>query len=377
MSINIRFRIDTSANWTNNNPILLEGEPGFESDNNRMKIGDGQTAWVDLSYVIGPNITPTPTHTPTRTPTQTPTNTRTPTVTPTRTLTSTPTVTNTPTGTVTLTPTNSSTVTPSVTVTRTTTPSVTSTNTRTPTPTNTVTKTPTQTVTPTKGGVTTPTPTPTVTVTSSPTPTITRTLSLTPTTTTTLTATVSPTVTSTPTVTPTVTPSRSLLLFNQTDTIFANGLSPACSAHTAATTTKQKLATIGATFGSVSNTVSINGNRWGIQFKLAVNSGINWNAGTWTWKLNINTSNSNVVLNDVYVCRVNASDSSQSTIGSRTGINTALSSTGILSGTVTGSSQTPSAGDYVNIVFVFSKTGAGTQSFTFIPDQQITSPFTL
>lgn len=48
--LQINFRIDTAANWTTNNPTLLAGEPGYESDTGYLKIGDGTTNWVGLSY---------------------------------------------------------------------------------------------------------------------------------------------------------------------------------------------------------------------------------------------------------------------------------------------------------------------------------------
>lgn len=41
----------TAAIWEKNNPILSRGEPGFEIDTNRLKIGDGVTAWKDLLYI--------------------------------------------------------------------------------------------------------------------------------------------------------------------------------------------------------------------------------------------------------------------------------------------------------------------------------------
>ena len=37
--------------WARNNPILERGEPGFEIDTGRLKIGNGQTAWNDLEYL--------------------------------------------------------------------------------------------------------------------------------------------------------------------------------------------------------------------------------------------------------------------------------------------------------------------------------------
>jgi len=44
---------DTAANWTANNPTLLAGQIGFETDTNKIKIGDGSTAWTGLSYFAG------------------------------------------------------------------------------------------------------------------------------------------------------------------------------------------------------------------------------------------------------------------------------------------------------------------------------------
>ena len=41
----------TAANWTSSNPILLAGEIGFETDTNRIKIGDGVSHWNNLDYV--------------------------------------------------------------------------------------------------------------------------------------------------------------------------------------------------------------------------------------------------------------------------------------------------------------------------------------
>ncbi len=52
----IFLRRDTAANWASNNPILSEGEPGFQTDsgNQILKVGDGVTAWNDLAQFQGP-----------------------------------------------------------------------------------------------------------------------------------------------------------------------------------------------------------------------------------------------------------------------------------------------------------------------------------
>ena len=45
-----KLRRDTAANWTSSNPTLASGEPGYETDTAKLKIGDGSTAWVSLAY---------------------------------------------------------------------------------------------------------------------------------------------------------------------------------------------------------------------------------------------------------------------------------------------------------------------------------------
>lgn len=47
----VQLRRDTAANWTANNPTLLAGELGFETDTKRAKLGDGTTAWNSLAYI--------------------------------------------------------------------------------------------------------------------------------------------------------------------------------------------------------------------------------------------------------------------------------------------------------------------------------------
>jgi len=46
----IQLRRDTPTNWTTLNPILADGEPGFERITRRVKVGDGVTPWNDLPY---------------------------------------------------------------------------------------------------------------------------------------------------------------------------------------------------------------------------------------------------------------------------------------------------------------------------------------
>lgn len=46
----------TAERWVEVNPILKQGEPGFEFDTNQLKIGDGIKAWNDLPYITGQGI---------------------------------------------------------------------------------------------------------------------------------------------------------------------------------------------------------------------------------------------------------------------------------------------------------------------------------
>lgn len=48
----IQVRRGTASQWTSTNPTLASGEQGFETDTNKMKIGNGSTAWNSLSYAI-------------------------------------------------------------------------------------------------------------------------------------------------------------------------------------------------------------------------------------------------------------------------------------------------------------------------------------
>lgn len=49
----IRFRRGTAAAWTSVNPTLDPGEPGFETDTLKVKIGDGAQPWSALPYISG------------------------------------------------------------------------------------------------------------------------------------------------------------------------------------------------------------------------------------------------------------------------------------------------------------------------------------
>lgn len=63
MAVKIQFRRGTASEWSTNNPILSQGEAGWETDTGRFKVGNGLTPWNSLVYssgVTGPTG-PTPT----------------------------------------------------------------------------------------------------------------------------------------------------------------------------------------------------------------------------------------------------------------------------------------------------------------------------
>lgn len=48
----IKTRRDTAAGWTSANPTLNDGEMGLETDTGKTKVGDGDTPWTDLGYLV-------------------------------------------------------------------------------------------------------------------------------------------------------------------------------------------------------------------------------------------------------------------------------------------------------------------------------------
>ena len=53
----LKVRSDTATNWQSNNPVLLQGEPALETDTNKLKFGNGTSAYNDLPYVSSDAVT--------------------------------------------------------------------------------------------------------------------------------------------------------------------------------------------------------------------------------------------------------------------------------------------------------------------------------
>lgn len=50
MIVQLRLRRGSSAEWESADPVLAEGEPGWDTTANTFKVGDGITPWSGLSY---------------------------------------------------------------------------------------------------------------------------------------------------------------------------------------------------------------------------------------------------------------------------------------------------------------------------------------
>lgn len=49
----IQLRRDTATNWASANPVLANGQPGFDTTNNIVKIGNGVSTWTALTAIGG------------------------------------------------------------------------------------------------------------------------------------------------------------------------------------------------------------------------------------------------------------------------------------------------------------------------------------
>ena len=51
-----KFRRNLASYWAEKNPVLAEGEPCFELDTGKLKIGNGTTAYNDLPYINSDSV---------------------------------------------------------------------------------------------------------------------------------------------------------------------------------------------------------------------------------------------------------------------------------------------------------------------------------
>jgi len=59
MAVRIQMRRGTTSDWNTADPILNEGEIGYNSTVGAFKVGDGSTIWSELDYYqTAASITP-------------------------------------------------------------------------------------------------------------------------------------------------------------------------------------------------------------------------------------------------------------------------------------------------------------------------------
>lgn len=90
-----------------------------------------------------------------------------------------------------------------------------------------------------------------------------------------------------------------------------------------------------------------------------------WAAGNWVTGVNVSTGGSGVQWTTTCVLQLNSGGTLVNTVGSLTGQTTDLGSTGLKTHTVSGSAETPTATDRIQVVTVFKNTNAhGNASFS-------------
>lgn len=140
-----------------------------------------------------------------------------------------------------------------------------------------------------------------------------------------------------------------------------------------------RIASDGGSVGSTPVSIQFNGSAEGLGkhgFEITVASGVSWDAGTWTVRLNVTAANMNLTLTKCRLCVFNSSNISQASLGSNTELSISLGSTGVKTASVTGSSYSPSVGDKVMVIWYTVNGSMSSQTFEFTPDQNIDSPFT-
>lgn len=55
LNVRMKQRIGLASEWKADNPLLLKGELGIESDTGYVKSGDGSTRYNDLPYLTSPS----------------------------------------------------------------------------------------------------------------------------------------------------------------------------------------------------------------------------------------------------------------------------------------------------------------------------------
>lgn len=170
------------------------------------------------------------------------------------------------------------------------------------------------------------------------------------------------------------------LTFKQTSSAADGGVQAACSGRSVSSKTPNQDFECSATgsYNTTNISTTLGGSESAVvevvcQSKAGEPGLTSWAAGDWTVDLNIVVGNSNITLEEVHICRLNSSSVSQASVGSNTGLGITCTA-GVKSVTVTGSSQSASGSDMFLVVWIFTNSLGGNQSFQFDRDQDILMP---
>ncbi len=135
----------------------------------------------------------------------------------------------------------------------------------------------------------------------------------------------------------------------------------------------------GGTVGSTTASIVTAGSATNVEkisHSIATVGSVTWASGNWVVRFNVTTANSNITWTQTWICRFNSSCVNQATIGSLTGQSVSMGTTGVKSMTISGSAQTPAAGDQIVLAYKFSNGMSTSQTFNYLNNQLIDSPFT-
>lgn len=167
--------------------------------------------------------------------------------------------------------------------------------------------------------------------------------------------------------------------FQQTDTnANASALAVLCSGNSNNTDKESNTAQSGGSAGSTPRTVTMDisaADLNAVWMEITDIDSYDGASGTWITRLNITSSNHQITLDEIHICRVNSSYVNQETLGSSVGIAANLGSTGVQTHNVTQSSSTTiSAGDKIIVIYAFDNGSTMTQDIAYTPDQITQGP---
>lgn len=135
------------------------------------------------------------------------------------------------------------------------------------------------------------------------------------------------------------------------------GISQAASCGGVSTATANFVMTTGtATTGTIStgNVSAGTSESWTFTSASSDPGVTSWDSGNWVVGINISSADSNMTWASSCVFQLNSGGTLVNTVGTLTGQTTSLGSTGLKNHTVSGSAESPSASDRVQVVVVFS-----------------------